>query len=103
MAVEAESRRELLVRHGLVETVLQSLAQSLDELDRAVEQAIAGRRAHVGASACLDNVADEVVLIVKVMDGFNRVRFANEPGLLAEWASLSSVVATPRTRGEVAA
>ena len=98
---EAESRKEALVQHGLVDTVLESLAQALVEFDQAMKQGIAGRRAHVGASADLDLVADEVVLIVKVMNGLNRSRFARQPELLAAWASVSHVIATPRSTGDV--
>jgi hypothetical protein len=96
MAAEAMADKELLVRHGLVDTVLEDLGQALDEFDAAVEQGTVGRRAHVGASAELATVADEVVQIVKVMDGLNRVRFASEPEQLVAWESASNVVATPR-------
>lgn len=59
MAAEAESRKEVLVKHGLSDTVLESPALALDEFDQAMKQGIAGWRAHVGASADLDLVADE--------------------------------------------
>jgi hypothetical protein len=97
MADEAESQRELLVKHGLADTVLQNLAEALEQFDQAVERVIEGRRAHVGASAELDTVADEVARIVKAMDGLNRFRFAHDPELLAAWKSASNVVATPRS------
>lgn len=96
MAAEAESRKELLVKHGLTDTVLGALVKALDEFDAAVEQGAQGRRAHVGASADLDAVADEVVQVVKVMDGLNRYRFEKDPERLAAWESASNVVATPR-------
>lgn len=101
MAEEAASRKELLVRHGLAETVLESLAQALKQFDEAVEHATDGRRAHVGASAELDTVAEEVVHVVKAMDGLNRLRFANRPELLAAWASASNVVRTPQSTGDM--
>jgi hypothetical protein len=97
MAAEAKAQKQVMVKHGLADTMLASLAQALDQFDRAVEQGIEGRRAHVGASAELNAVADEVVLIVKAMGGLNRLRFANEPELLAAWESTSNVVATPRS------
>jgi hypothetical protein len=96
MADEAVSQKDVLVKHGLSDTVLENLAQALAEFDRAVEQGTRGRRAHIGASADLDLVADEVVLIVKAMDGLNRFRFARQPELLGAWASVSHVIATPR-------
>jgi hypothetical protein len=96
MAAEAQTRKELLVKHGLADTVLESLGQAPDQFDAAVEQGSAGRRAHVGASAELDTVADEVVQVVRVMDGLNRFRFASDAERLAAWESASSVVAAPR-------
>jgi hypothetical protein len=97
IAAEAESQKEVLVKHGLVEAVLESLVQALDQFDSAVEHGTAGRQAHVGASAELKAVADEVVQIVHVMDGLNRYRFAKEGELLAAWESASNVSATPRS------
>jgi hypothetical protein len=96
VAAEAESRKEMLVKHGLSEGVLQDLIQLLDEFDLVVEQGTQGRAAHVGASAELDNVAGEVVQIVDVMDGLNRVRFRKDGERLGAWASVSSVFATPQ-------
>jgi hypothetical protein len=62
-----------------------------------VDQGAEGRLAHVGASAELDTVADEIVQVVNVMDGLNRFRFTHEPELLAAWESASNVFATPRS------
>ena len=96
VAAEAESRKEMLVKHGLSEGVLQDLVQLLDEFDLVVEQGTQGRAAHVGASTELDNVAAEVVQIVDVMDGLNRSRYRKDGELLGSWASVSSVAATPQ-------
>jgi hypothetical protein len=96
LAAEAESRKELLVKHGLTDTVLAGLAQDLNEFDAAVDRGAEGRAAHVGASAELDAVGNEIVQLVNVMAGLNRGRFGQNPELLATWASVSSVLATPR-------
>ena len=101
MAAEAESRREVLKEYGLADTVLESLMQALDEFDQAVKQGNRGHLVHVGASADLDRVADEVVLIVKLMDGPNRLRFGHQSELLAAWGSARHVIATPRSAGDV--
>jgi hypothetical protein len=101
MAAEAESRREVLLEYGLDDTVLESLKRALDEFDQAVEQGNRGHLVHVGASADLDRVADEVVLIVKSMDGPNRLRFGHQSELLAAWVSASHVIATPRLARDV--
>jgi hypothetical protein len=96
-AIEAEaiSRKELLVKHGMSETVLQGLSDSLNVFDAMVEQGSASRVAHVGASFELTDVAEETVQIVKVMNGLNRFRFARQGELLASWQAASNVVATP--------
>ena len=99
MAAEAQAQKELLVKHGLADTVLESLAAALDEFDRAIERGTDGRREHVGASAELDTVGDEVVQIVRVMDGLNRVRFANDAESLAAWESASNTLGPARSAG----
>ena len=87
---EAEAHRELLVRYGLVESVLTELRQSLDQFDAAMVSGAEARAAHVRASAELRRLADEVVQGVRVLDGFNRVRFKGSPEVLAAWGSVTS-------------
>jgi hypothetical protein len=96
IAAEAQSRKELLIKHGLSEDVLSGLQVALDQFETAVEQAAAGRLAHVGASAQLVTVADDVVQVVKVMNGLNRLRFAGDSELLAAWESAINVVAASK-------
>ncbi len=96
MVAEAQNQKEVLVKHGMVEAVLDNLVQALDQFDAAVERGSDGRTAHVGASAELRAVADEVVQVVRVMDGLNRYRFMRDPELLAAWESASNVLASPR-------
>jgi hypothetical protein len=101
MVAEAQRQKELLVRHGLVERVLDSLGQSLDQFDRAVEQGSEGRRVHIGAAADLEVAADEIAQIVKVIDSINRDRFADDPDLLAGWRSASNVFGPPRAAEKI--
>ena len=97
-AVQAEalSHKDVLVKHGLVETMLDGLGTVLDEFDAVLDQGTDGRRKHVGASAELDTVADEIVEVVNMMDGYNRVRFADDDEMLAAWESASNVFGGPR-------
>lgn len=92
IAAEAESRKDLLLKHGLSEEVLSGLKVALDQFQTAVEQGVAGRLAHVGATAELNAVSDQVVQIVKVMNGLIRIRFGSQPETMAAWESASSVV-----------
>ena len=91
MAAEAQTRKELLIKHGLSEEVLTALEKTLEEFQTLVEQGAAGRMAHVGASAELVTVAEEVVQVVKVMNGLIRLWFSAQPELLAAWESASNV------------
>ena len=99
MSAEAQNQKELLVRHGLLESVLQNLAQSLDQFDQVVEQGSSARRTHVGASAELDALTEELIQIVRLMDGSNRYRFSNTPESLAEWESARNTIGPPRSSG----
>jgi hypothetical protein len=94
----ALTHRDVLLRYGLSEAVLDSLVQTLDEFDRVTSKGISGHLAHVGASADLDVVADEIVQIVKAMEGINRVRLATGSELWGAWQSASHVIATPRSK-----
>jgi hypothetical protein len=96
MAEAARGQRELLARHGLQDTVLDDLTAKMASYEEAVRQSTEGRRRHIGATADLLVVADEIVRVVQVMDGFQRLRFARDPERLAAWVSASSIRATPR-------
>jgi len=45
---------------------------------------LARRRAHIGASAELAAVAEELIQVIRLMDGLNRYRFADDADSLAE-------------------
>ncbi len=100
MGDDAQSHKELLVRHGLAEPLLAGLTQGIQELDAATQQAGEGRRAHVGAGAELEAVVQELQQVVNVMDGLNRFRFANDAEKLAAWESASTLIV--RGRGKSA-
>jgi hypothetical protein len=96
MAEAARGQRELLARHGLQDAVLDDLTAKVAAFQEAVRQGAEGRRQHIGATADLHAVAEEIVRVVEVMDGFQRLRFARDPERLAAWVSASSVRATAR-------
>jgi hypothetical protein len=87
------------VKYGLVEQVLDSLVESLNQFDQAMAQGAEGRRMHIAAGVELDVVGVEVVDIAQVIDGSNRFRFANDPDLFAAWRSASNVIGR-RTGGQ---
>jgi len=50
----------------------------------------------MGATRELKFMASEIVRAVRVMDGRNRQRFAEDGQLLGSWLSASTVLGTPR-------
>jgi type II secretory pathway component PulK len=56
MADAAQRHQEVLIRHGMDESVLAGLVQALADLQAANDGCQAGRNAHVGATAGLHAV-----------------------------------------------
>jgi hypothetical protein len=100
MAEEAQTQKELLVRHGLSEPVLDGLVKALGQFDEAVEQSASGKRAHVGAGAELATVIQEIQQVVHVLDGLNRFRFGTDAENLAAWESATNVLGPAHSNGE---
>jgi hypothetical protein len=86
----------VLAKYGLAQSVLDELVQMLDQFDEAIVLGHEGRAAHIGATRELKAVATEIVRTVRVMDGRNRQRFAEQEQLLGSWISASTVLGTPR-------
>jgi hypothetical protein len=98
LAAEAVARKDVLIRYGLAEKVLDDLLQAITQFDQAIEQGTNGRRAHVAASAELETLSEEIVQLVKGMHGLNRFRFSAAPELLAAWESASNVMTVSPAR-----
>jgi hypothetical protein len=96
MASSAQEHRELLTKYGLAQSVLDQFVRMLDQFDAAVALGNDGRTAHVGATREIRAVSSEIVRTVRVMDGRNRQRFAEDGQLLGSWVSASTVLGTPR-------
>ncbi len=86
------AQRELLLKHGLGETLLDDLRKAVDELDASVEETVEGKQRHILARSELRTLSDEVMQLVGILDGINRYRFAREPQLLAAWDRAKHVV-----------
>jgi hypothetical protein len=96
MASAAQEHREVLAKYGLAQSVLDEFVQMLDQFDAAVALGNDGHTAHVGATRELRAVSTEIFRTVRVMDGRNRQRFADQEQLLGSWISASTVLGTPR-------
>jgi hypothetical protein len=75
--------------------VLEAYRELLSQSEAAVRLGDEGRAAHKGATPHLRELAKEVRQIVRTLDGRNRIRFKNDPKLLGEWISASTVLGKP--------
>jgi len=91
------AEKELLVKHGLSDKLLDDLRAAVDDFDASLEETTGGLHDHVLARAELDGLSDELMLLVGMMDGINRYRFEREPELLVAWNAAKHVVAGPTT------
>ncbi|MEO8452120.1 MAG: hypothetical protein ABI647_20180 [Gemmatimonadota bacterium] len=55
-----------------------------------------GKAGRVAAVAELLTVADEIMNLVRMMDGFNRYRFSRDPARRTAWKSVKHVVTPSR-------
>ena len=60
----------------------------------------AGRAAQLEASAELKHLGDEIVRRVRLLDAVNQLHFRDDPSVLAAWAAVSRVQATPKSSGD---
>ena len=88
---QATPIKDLLIKHGMPTTYLEDLTAQVAHYEQAVDNKQAARSAHVGASADLEAVATEVMLIVKLLDRIKRVQFRKDAELLAAWKSARDV------------
>jgi hypothetical protein len=91
IAQEAETHRELFLKHGLSEESLEELGQMLKAYEQAVHDANAGRRAHTGARAELQALAKELMRLLKQLDGIVLYRFRDKPELMGAWTSARNI------------
>ena len=97
MLEAVKTQKDVLARYGLDEAVLADLEQALAEYDAANARCVAARGQHVRASTRLREVGQEIVELVRVLDGLYRVRLKNDDALLAEWVTLSTVRAESKS------
>jgi hypothetical protein len=90
-AASGSTHRDLLIRYGMPEGLLDELNATLDRYEQSLNQQHAGRAAHVGARAELEAVTSDIMLIVRQLDALNRFRFRADAASLAAWKSARDV------------
>lgn len=102
MYEEAQLHKEVLVKHGLSESVLVEFGKMLDEFDSVVRLGTDGRMTHTAATRELEALTREAGRLVRAMDARNRIRFRNDLPALEQWISARTVLGTPRGSAEEA-
>jgi hypothetical protein len=96
MATAAQEHRDVLVKYGLSQSVLDEFIKQVDQFEEAIALGYEGRAAHIGATRELRVVSSEIFRLVRVMDGRSRQRFAEDAQLLGSWLSASRVLGKPQ-------
>lgn len=99
MFAVAQAHKEVLVKHGLSESVLVEFGRMLDEFDAAARLGTEGRTAHTAATRELAALTIDVGRIVRAMDARNQIRFRNDLPALEQWISARKVLGAPRGSG----
>jgi hypothetical protein len=100
MADAAEEHKDVMGKRGMSMDVLDDLKQSLKDYDAATELGNNGRAAHLEASAELRVLGHEIIQRVRLLDAVNQLHFRQDPSVLAAWAAVSKVQATPKSATE---
>jgi len=88
---QATAQKELLVKLGMSEQVLEELSTALGQYEQSLEATSAGRRAHVGARADLKTVATEIKEQLRLLDKVVQYRFGDNSELMGAWESARNV------------
>jgi hypothetical protein len=95
----AEEQRELLVKDGMMPSLLEDLTRLVTEFETASEEKNTARRDHIGARADLEDITAELVRQVNLLDGVTRYRFGRDPEVMAEWKAARQVLGLPQDQG----
>ena len=96
MLETAQTHREVLVKHGLSESVLLEFERMLDQYDAALRLGAEGRMRHTAATRELVTLTKEAGRLVRAMDARIRIRYRNDLPALEQWVSARAVLGTPR-------
>lgn len=97
----AVEHQELLLGHGLGTSILAEMGTVLESAEAEGARANDGKNGHVKARGMLDDVIVDCMDLVKVLDTFNRARFAAGSGELLAWESARDIYGpVQRAEGE---
>jgi len=89
---DVRANKDVLARYGVSDALLDGYEASLTQFEAAVKLGDEARAALRGATPQLHALARQARQIVRTIDARNRIRFKNDPKLLGEWVSASTIV-----------
>ena len=96
LVAAAEEQKEVLLKEGMAESLLDDLHRTVGEFEAAIEATNTGRRDHIGARAELEVITAELLDQIKVADGITRYRFGMAPEIMAMWKAVRRVPGVPK-------
>jgi hypothetical protein len=100
MLEQAQTHKEVLVRHGLSESVLVEFERLLDQFEAAVRLGAEGRMRHTAATRELVALTKEAGRLVRAMDARVRIRYRDDRPALEQWVSARTVLGRPQPSEE---
>ena len=93
---DATPLKAQFIAHELPADFLEDLQADIEALESAIRDQSSGVGNHVAASAALDDAFSRGNEAVRRADAIVRNKYANNPGVLAEWTSASHIERAPR-------
>jgi len=87
-----------LIALELPTTFLEDLNEDIEALEAAISAQTIGRGKSAAARAEINDALDSANIIRRKLDAVVKNKYANNPGVLAEWVSASHTVRDPRRR-----
>jgi hypothetical protein len=97
-AVHALPFKAQFIAHEMPDDFIDDLNDNVAALRASIATQGDAVGDHVEASAALDDAVDSLVENMRKQDGFMKNKYANNPGVLAEWISASHIERAPRRK-----
>ena len=95
-AIDAAPLSAQFIAHELPADFLEDLPADIDAMAAAISDQSSGVGNHVAARAAIDDAIDRGIEIARKLDAIVKNKYANNPGVLAEWTSASHTECAPR-------
>ena len=95
-ATDALPLRAQFIAHEMPADFLEDLAEDIADMEAAISTQSSGVGDHVAANAAIDDAITRGMDLLRKLDAIVRNKYANNPGVLAEWTTASHVERAPK-------